>query len=225
MNMGRRESYDREKLLAYAAGELSVQDAAAIEAYLAQNSAAREFVTLYRSVVETMVNDASVEPPIETIQAAKAIFNPIAVRRPSHARPTWMDSLRQLVATLTFDSRFQPALAGYRGGSTGFELGFTSAAGDIDLQAEPVQDDRSASRDTSRWRLIGQVSPNESAANQSMPDVAVALVRRDGAETDDAASADADEHGVFSIQAEPGRYDMHVRIGDTVVVVQDVRIE
>ena len=225
MSVGRREAYDREMLLAYAAGELSVQDAGAVEEFLARDHEARQFVALYRSVLETVARDESVEPPLKSIQAAKAIFDASAVKWTAGTRPTWIDSLRQLAATLVFDSRVQPALAGYRGGSGGFELGFVSDAGEIDLQAEPAGDDPALPRSTPRWRIIGQVSPNESSDEQSIPAVAVALVNCQAMSADEAHLADADDHGVFSIHAEPGCYDLHVRIGDTVVVIQDVRIE
>jgi hypothetical protein len=223
MNIGRRESYDLEKLLAYAAGDLTAPEFEAIERILARDRTAREIVATYRSVIMTVASDQSAQPPAHALEAAKAIFDPNAIRRGARGGLDWTSSLRQIVATLVFDSRVQPALAGYRGGSSGFELGFASDAGEIDLQAEPVRDERPTPSGATRWRIIGQVSPNEETGDQPMPEVGVALVKRDEAKP--ARAIDADEHGVFTIQADAGDYDLHVRIGDAVVVIQDVRIE
>jgi hypothetical protein len=174
----------------------------------------------------TVASDQSAQPPAHTLEAAKAIFDPCAIRRrDARGGLDWTSSLRQIVATLVFDSRVQPALAGYRGGSSGFELGFASDAGEIDLQAEPIRDERPTPGGAMRWRIIGQVSPNEETGDQPMPEVGVALVKRDEAKPAHARAIDADEHGVFTIQADAGHYDLHVRIGDAVVVIQDVRIE
>lgn len=201
-----------QRLIAFAAGELSPQERAEIEQSLASDPEAADTVARYRAAGATMQADESVDPPANVIAKAKAIFTPPRLER----TPSWWRRLEQVIATMTFDSRAQPALAGYRGSGSGFQLAFESSKGEVDLQVEPLGPP-SPDPNSVRWQLLGQVN-----APQTEPIAAVALVAANADEP--TADTEADEHGMFTIEIQPGKYDLMVQIGDTVVVLKDLKI-
>ncbi|MHC4949075.1 MAG: hypothetical protein ACYTG1_12590 [Planctomycetota bacterium] len=201
-----------EVLLAFAAGELDGTAAERAEAHLAGHPEAARSVALYRLARSAMAGDDTVAPPAAATARAKAIFEP----RPD-ARPDLLARLGEIVATLVFDSRAQPATAGYRGRTDDFQLAFRSPEGEIDLEARRTGPAERAGAGP-EWRLLGQVS-----TGRDHPTIAVALVP---AGTGDVTThADGDEHGVFTLDADPGRYDIVVRVDDTAIVLQDIEIE
>ena len=137
-----------EQLIAYAAGELPPEQAAHVQAYLAANPKAAEPIALYRQAQSALQADQSAAPPAELVAKAKAIF----ASSPSEPAASWLDQLQQLIAALVFDSRAQPALAGYRGPATTFQLSFECEAANIDLEAEPIPSAGTAPSEQTRWR-------------------------------------------------------------------------
>ncbi|MBI5863957.1 MAG: hypothetical protein HZB38_05535 [Planctomycetes bacterium] len=196
-----------EQLAAYAAGEAGV-DAAAIQQYLTVNPAVAAGVARLRTAINAMRTDRSVSAPAELIEAARTIFRP----RIAAAGESWWARASRVIAELVFDSRNQPALAGYRASaSAGFQLAYETEGGDVELQFEP------GTGDANRWRVIGQVNREESSESV---DIAVlsatdaSLVRE----------LRADDSGVFTLDLDAGDYDFCVNVADRVTVLSGVRV-
>ncbi|MHC4219574.1 MAG: anti-sigma factor family protein [Planctomycetota bacterium] len=197
-------------MIAFAAGELADGEARQVEAWLASHPDAAETVARYRMARTTLQTDNGADPPPESVARAKAIFEPRTAAAPSLA-----DRVEQLIATLIYDSRVKPALAGVRGAVTGFQLGYElpESEAQLDLQADVDED----GADTRRWRLVGQIS----SANP-LPPAKVTLCRP-GSLTP-VHTVHSDERGVFVVKIEPGTFDLHVQLPGGLHVVPDIRM-
>ncbi len=203
-----------EQLIAYAAGELSPEQAGQVQAYLAANPKAAEPIALYKQAQAALQADQSAAPPAELVAKAKAIF----ASSPSEPAATWLDHLQQLIADLVFDSRAEPALAGYRGPATTFQLSFECEAANIDLEAEPITSAGATTPDQMRWRIMGQVDWQEAPSP-----VQIAVV--EPGSKNPLAEAIADEHGMFEVEVPAGRFDVLFQADDKVVVLRDIEIQ
>ena len=203
-----------EQLIAYAAGELSPEQAGQVQAYLAANPKAADPIALYKQAQAALQADQSAAPPAELVAKAKAIF----ASSPSEPAASWLDHLQQLIADLVFDSRAQPALAGYRGPATTFQLSFECEVASVDLEAEPLVDGSAVPPDESQWRIMGQVDLRQ-------PDSLIELALVEQGAGAKIADAVADEHGMFTLEVKAGRYDLLLRVGDKVVVLRNIEIE
>ncbi len=203
-----------EQLIAYAAGELSPEQAAQVQAYLRANPRAGDPIALYKQAQAAVQTDQSAAPPAELVAKAKAIF----ATSPSELAATWLDHLQQLIADLVFDSRAQPALAGYRGPATTFQLSFECDAANIDLEAEPIVGVGATPSEPAQWRIMGQVDWQGASSPAQ-----IAMV--DPGTENRVAEAIADEHGMFNLEAPAGRYDVLVQVDDKVVVLRNIEIQ
>jgi hypothetical protein len=193
-----------ETLVDYACGQLDSRRSQEVEALIAASAAAQARVARVRLVLETLRTDDSITTPASVVARAKAIF-----RAPAARTSGWFNQLRPLLATLLFDSFQSGALAGARGEDDARQLTWEWPGATLDVQVESLA--QSPNR-----RLMGQISAPAAET------IEIALVPP-GA---DAASAEtaSDEHGMFSLQAPPGRYDLYIRLGETVVKVPAVEI-
>jgi len=198
--------YDR--LLAYAAGELSADDACEVEAALARDRQLAATVERLRAVVHTMRTDDSLDAPPESIAAAKALFR----ARPSAGGPPWLEGLRQIVAALVFDSRPQAALAGLRGHSDTYQLAYESVPADVELEVAVDPADRT------RRRLRGQVS-----VHGELRAAGVALAAPGTFKP--LALTTPDSSGMFRVVAPPGRFDLFIWLQESMIVLPNVEIE
>lgn len=197
---------DDERLLAYAAGELSEAEGAALAADL--DDAAGQTVARYRLVRAVVQGDDSSAPPAATLARAKAIF----AARPDPARSLGLfDAVRRVMAELTFDSGggLAPALAGFRGGSEIRQFVFASGETVVDLQVEPPVGPEQ------RWRIMGQVETGPLAQGLV---VGLAPVGNEAA----AVAVTTDPHGGFHLSALAGHYNIFVRIEDALVVLPNL---
>ncbi|MHC5002241.1 MAG: anti-sigma factor [Planctomycetota bacterium] len=192
-----------QDLIAYAAGELSADRAAGIEALLATDPGARQTVEQFRAARASFAADDSVAPPAEAVARAKAVFDAAALARPSR----WWETLDRIVASLVFDSRVQPAAVRYADAGDRIQLSYEAAGADVELQAERT-DDTGPSR---RWRLTGQVAADRSATCR--------VVLLDSERGGPVVEATTDERGMFVLEIEGGRYDLAVGVGDELVVI------
>lgn len=197
-----------EQLVALAAGELSPADAAALnDALAAQPDAAGDLAYL-RRVIETMRADRSVSAPAEQIAEAMSIFK----AKPAVSVLDWLSDLGRAVATLVFDSRVQPALAGFRrsAATVEFELSFELGETEIDLQIHaPLAEDEGG-------RIRGQIHLMPPFENCE-----VALVRAGG---ELVGQARPDAEGMFVLEAPCGEYELLVRLADRVAVLPGIRV-
>ena len=202
-----------EQLIAYAVGELTPERAAEVAEHLARDREAAATVARYQQARSTFQADDGTDPPVHALARARAIFSPPR----TESTPSWWEQLEQVLATLIFDSRLQPALAGYRGAGSGFHLSFESKPGMVDLEAEPIERSSASIAIRPSWRLTGQIDAETPVSNMG-----VALVRR-GSDRP-AAQAVADEEGIFTLEAPPGRYDLYLRHDDSSVMLPDIEL-
>ena len=204
---------DYRKLVAYAAGELSETEASEFKAQLARDPGAAATVRRFRTARAIIQSDDGLDPPPEAVARACSIFSPPAVERSG----SWWEALEQILAAPVFDSRCQPAVAGYRYGGTdgGFQLCFECEPADVELQVEPTERFSGEGDPRPTWRVMGQIVAARREANME-----VALVRQGS--TGPMAETSADSQGIFSLEVPSGRYDLLIRTGDGSVVLRDI---
>ena len=194
-----------EQLVAYASGDLSAEEAQTVRAFLAADATAASAFERIRDIVQVLRSDHSASAPADSVAAAKSIF------RPQPAVEPWWKRLAEIVAEVVFDSRMQPALAGFRSsGGSGFQIALESDAASVDLQFEPRDETRES------WRIMGQVVPADG------PNAEIAVLVAAG--SDRVGEASADDSGVFTMIVDRGEYDLCVRIRDRVLRVPGIRV-
>lgn len=197
------------EVLAYAASDLNGDRVTAVERHLADHPADARLVAQYRLAAETYRTDDSVAAPASVLAAAKAVF------KPQPAGATLLEHIEAIIARVIFDSRLQPAALRSAAQAERFQLSFATDDLEIDVQAERLTPD-----DTKppRWRLVGQVS-----GDTEIGPAQIALLPTEHAQP--VASADADERGVFIIDAEPGIYDIRICIAEETIVLPSVVVQ
>ncbi len=197
-----------ERLIDYAADDLSDLEAAAVAAHVATCTDCAATVSRYRAVRRVLNSAETVGPPLAVIARARALFR--------HAQPSAragrLQGLLPVVARLAFDSQKGPVLIGVRGTGDPRHIVFESDVEDVDLQMEPVTE-----HGETVWHILGQVGLDELP-----PVIPIALVQTGS--TLPALEMDADEHGIFSLQAVKGQYDLHVRLPSTLLILPDLEI-
>ena len=182
-----------ERLLAYAAGEASVTEAAAIEAALDESEDAAAVVRLYRWAALATRSDQAPAPPPEQIARAKARFGAEFEARP---RNPWWQAASARIAACLFDSRTQPLGLRYSNAGQRLQWAHGTADWEIDTRAERLDD--------GTWRVEGQcMGPDEASAT-----AVVAL----GPQTHPAREVSTDDRGRFSIVLPPGPFDLLIQI-------------
>ncbi len=201
------ERTTQERILAYAAGELSGEEAALVEIWLATDAQAARLLQDYQTISAVVRADRAFAVPEALIARAKAIFQPSV-----SCGPSLIDRLRAVVAELTFDSRAQVALAGVRGEAVAHQLTYQAGDLDIDLQLEPIGEG-----DNRCWRVLGQVS------SEVMPTiVGIELI---SANSDEAiARTTADEHAMFHCDLPAGAYDLCIHARDGSIILPGLQI-
>ncbi len=204
-----------EHLIAYAAGDLPPAERVDVESWLARHPDAQAKVARYRAARDALRTDEGVDPPPEVVARARSI----AARATRQETPSLADTVVLVIARLLFDSRTQPAVAGLRGDTTGFQLGYSLSGvpgvdAELDLQFEPA----SGSGDDERWRIMGHV-----ASPTSLGEFEVRVCRSGTSAALQTARSDA--RGGFDARVEPGRYDLHLTLEGGIIVVPDVRVE
>lgn len=204
-----------EKLIAYASGELSGDEAESVSAFLKTNPAAAQTVAMYKQAHLMASTDESIAPPMQLVAKAKSIFSS-QVQSPAIS---WIDQLQQIIVELVFDSRAQPALAGIRGVGTAFQASYETEQVSVDIEAEPIEESASEYSSKEQWRIMGQIDMPESAAN-----VDVAMIPSASTTALESKQTTTDEHGMFTVEVETGTYDLLIRCGDSVVVLKNINI-
>lgn len=197
-----------EQLIAYASGDLKGDEAAAVAAYVRQDPQARATVQAWRSAAATLRTDDTASPSEQAVSRAKALYTsrPAAAAAP---RVSWLEIIDRVLATLVFDSRSQPAMAGFRGTAEVVRLSFTCELGDVDLEVLPPDGAGDA-----RSRVIGQMSPTSQKADH------VALCRQGTREV--AADGPVLPDGTFELLVEPGVYDLLLHVAGRVLTVPSI---
>jgi hypothetical protein len=139
------------------------------------------------------------------------LFRERAVRARA-SQSGWLAELKRIVAALVFDSRAQAALPGVRGRAEAYQLSFESDLADVDLEISPPESPAAART------IRGQVAPRTA----DRPGAA-ALVPAGTPQP--VATVEPDAHGMFTVLAEPGHYELLIRLGDRLLVLPHVLVE
>ena len=201
-----------EQLAAYAFGELSGMEAAQIESAMRSTPSLAKSADRIRQLIATLKSDDTVAPSRFTIERVVAMFVDDGAR-PARTAPNGsspLDHVRKVVATLVFNSRSQPALAGFRGAVGNVQMAFETDAGTIDLQIRPGKNPRV-------WKVQGQISCEEVAGLID----AAAVEAHSGRHID---SVRVDEHGRFHLTLPAGLYELHLQVDDHVVVLPNLDV-
>jgi len=122
-----------EDLVDYMDRKLSDGKRMILETHLSGCKECRGEEQEFRSIVQSLREDASFEPPTELVQWGVSLFQPII--RTSEKR-----SLPRIIAALIFDTYDQPMLAGVRRvGTPPRQLLFRSGDVDVDVKIESME--------------------------------------------------------------------------------------
>ena len=198
-----------QELIKYARGIISPESAEGrrIEATLETDDEARDVVRIARLARHGLPTDESDIPSSAMIEKAQAIFDP---SRLPGTIGRWLAGIDRVIASLTFDSRVQPATAGLRGTAAPSRIQLSYEAGDIDVE---VQIERI---DGETWRLMGQIDGDDSGAERTVAITAA------GSPTDILQTITADEHGMFSAEVATGNVDIHIQCGESAVTLPGI---
>jgi len=202
------ETLQAEHLIALALGDLDSSQAAELEARIARTPEARRLLDQIRALVAALSTDDGVSPPDELVRKVKGLMGAAS----SAAAPVAREraTLREVIATLVFDSFGKVAVPGFRGTIATRQLAYSSADADVDL--------RVTSPDDSRRSILGQVAPAHAA------EIFEVVVTRPG-DTAPLASTTVDARGMFTLESPPGVFDLRVRVGDAIVTLPMLNIE
>ncbi len=204
-----------EQLILYAVGDLADPEATATESYLTGSPQATAYVAKVRCVLETMRTDDTEAPSIAMIKRTVMAFSGAEATDEQSGPLAWLEELGHRVAQLIFDSRAQPALAGFRGGTSDYQLTYDSDMGRVELRVSPAE--RVAHK---AWRVRGQVTPEQHREGGAFGSV---ILLTPGT-TDALAVAELDQYGRFKIDSDGGTYDLAVRCGDEAMIAPNLQI-
>ncbi|UCD75506.1 MAG: hypothetical protein JSV91_01035 [Phycisphaerales bacterium] len=198
----------KEQLVSFVLGELDQDEAAAIAVHLASSAPAAEYVAKLREVLETMRSDDSEAPTAAAVRAGMAAFT-----QQAHSMPlAWLEQAQRYVLRLVYDTRAQPALAGFRGGDAGYQFAYGGEHGRVDLRVTPAEQGQ-----LGRWSVRGQVTTPEGVNIGS-----VALVT--GGTSSTVGISVPDQHGQFRFDAEAGKYDVAVELDTGALIAPGLEI-
>src|SRR5262245_28569754 len=198
-----------EDLVSYAAGEMSAEDAASIEARIGAAPSLASKVRYIRQVLETMQADDTRAPRGAVIDRAVALFH----QRQRLVPSVWLNQACRAIAELLYDSRRSAAIAGFRGGSQTRHLSYRAGTVTIDIQIAPPTGPQ-----TPMWKVRGQIESSESI------ELDAAFLRHTQS---DQCGAEAlpDEDGCFTLWASAGEYDLIIGMGVESILVPRLELE
>lgn len=191
-----------EAMLALALGTLE-DDAAAdrLRRQLAQDPWLATEMSRISRLVDALRQGPLASPPAAVAAKARGLLAGSDAASPEGL----FQRLATVIATLIFDSRSEQALAGFRSAPAldvaSFHLTFESPSGEVDLQI------RSGPPGTD-VRVLGQVESDQSAHQ--------AILRQ---RQEAVCATDIDSHGMFSLDAPPGMYDLDIILEQAIIRV------
>jgi hypothetical protein len=200
-----------DQATAYVLNQLPAEERRAFERAAADSPHVQAILEEVRGLLGDLEQLATPAPAAELIRRAEVLL-----RKPPEADRSiaqWLDETARVVASLVFDSRRQPSLAGLRGPFEGGHLIFESPRGSVDVHLSPLR-----AEDPEQWIVRGQL-----ALDEGRRDVDVALVRPGTAES--VARSVTDERGHFRLESPSGRFDLLIALDASTLVLQDLDIE
>jgi hypothetical protein len=196
-----REHAAGELLLDFAEERLEEPRAARVRAHLdAGCSQCAKELSFWRRSLAGLEAGGWPEVPDAVVQRAFDLFEELMPPPTTWAR---------IVASLVFDSRLQPSLAGARGSAGGsFQLLFRTAGADVDLLCEPEQDG---------WQISGQ------ALTAAPPQI---RWRVRASSDSQEAETEANPLGEFRLRGlAPGVYQLALRDVGREIIVPDIHLQ
>lgn len=129
-----------------------------------------------------------------------------------------LGAVRSIVATLTYDSRVSPALAGFRGSASTTLLSFSCEMGEIHLQ---VTESGSSPDARVTVRGVFEPLPEFVVSPDSSEPSRVVLSPLAGGES---VAADLDDDSMFVMRLSPGAYRAALRTGDVAIDLGPVEL-
>jgi len=182
-----------EQLADLLAGDLAEAEADDLRARLNATEEGRAALEEAERLAAFLRDEPAAEPPASVVAKARREF---ARSRPGLADRV-ADGVRSFIASLDFDSRLSPAVAGFRGIEEVAQVAFSAEPCEIDIEIQPAEDGRTV--------LRGQIDADESAG------WAIAVVDQDGRT---AAETEADADGAFRIRLDAGTYTLVLTRGE-----------
>lgn len=201
------------ELVEFATGELNDEQRGRIEQALAGSTALLRDLEQIRRVLEAIRTDDTVHPPDELVERVASLAARHRSDEQADSMPVWQDRAACLIAQLVFDSRSQPALAGFRGASESYHLAYHSESAIVDLQVTPATDDSEGGS----FRVRGQVTPGTSDRARG-----VRLLAHGSDQV--VTETTADERGWFRFVTNGGLYDLKVALTQDTILLPDLPI-
>ena len=166
------------------------------------------------------------DPPPATFDRARLLMRQIRpdLLRASTPSQRRVANVRDVLATLVFDSQTALALGGLRSTvASTRQLSYESALADLDLQIAPLAATSGGER---RWRVMGQLTtdaptPGLSAEISPLQESAEPFEHADEA-SGAAVTAPLDEGGYFTVELAAERYALRIPLGDSILRFPDL---
>ncbi len=195
-----------EALMKFELGELAESEIAAIRARLHEPDVATRLAHV-RHLLHAMRDGRLDAPSAASVRRLKRIPRPDLFASLARALGQAADTL---IATVAYDTRLHPAVAGMRGGASAAHVAYEADSLDAHIRISAEGQQR---------RMTGQVTRT---SGEPCPG-AVAIVRLD----EPGASIQLislDDAGMFTIDLEVGRYALAARCGERDLDIGDIEI-
>lgn len=218
-----QSSVSPEQLALFVLGELDPTAAASVRSHLHSSAASRQIVERISLALSTMSTDDSFAAPRESLDRARAVLSSSEIGKIGRTLDRAFEGLREVLASLVFDSAQNPAPVGFRGRASARHLTFACEGSEIDLEFVPPEREGE-----SIWRVRGQISPPEGKNIGK-----IVWGRTHTPRADDAALPGPDNlareievsaHGEFRVESGPGTFDLVVGIGGDKVCVSGLHV-
>ena len=204
------EDVDFERLLDWVEGRLSEEEARKVEEMMTAESVRTEAEWL-RAFVRVSEETTLEKPPPEVRETLARRFRSYAEKTEEKNQPGFLE---RILATLTFDSDAQPAMAGFRsagGGRSSRQLVYNAEVAEIALNVR-------GRPNNGHVDVYGQVFPD---VDEDPGAFSVQLLK--GA--DEVGLTAADELGEFAFEGvEPGTYEMVLSAAQVEFLITPVEI-
>ncbi|GJM19537.1 MAG: hypothetical protein DHS20C14_17500 [Phycisphaeraceae bacterium] len=193
-----------EQLAALVAGELGPDEAAELRRRVGADPRSARLLEEIERIAAFLVEEPSAQPAADLVRRVQRSFGG---SRPGLAEAL-REGVRRVIAALDFDSRLPDAALGFRGTAEAAQLSFSCDDAEIDLELTPAGE--------RVWLVRGQID-----AEFDQPPT-VELFESDGPSP--LASAHADQHGGFTLEAPEGTHVLRVTLDDMMIEAGPVLI-
>ncbi len=199
---------DLETLVRFALEECDTIQKSQVQRWLDANGGTQPELDRVRLLLQTLQTNESCEAPRELVWRIAGMMAPAAQIDSS---APWWEVLQSVIATLVFDGRATPMVAGYRGVGTRGHITYATNLAELDLELSEHGGDEG------QIDVRGQIQAEQGRADE----VAFVFLR----DPDRIVSVIPDERGLFRLSLLPGAYSVHCRLGSVTMDVPEIHIE